>query len=131
MGTTNVITGKFRQRPARPAGESTPDSTPPFGEVVDLDSQRPHVSGEARCLHCAREWMAVAPHAHEYLECPACHLMRGVFVYACYPSSGLILMCPCGNDLFFQTPSGLFCPKCGATDTDFAFDPGFDPLPAA
>lgn len=100
--------------------------------VVDMAAYRPHVSGSAKCLDCAHAWAAVAPNAVEWLECPACALMRGRFVYGCVPPDGtLVFTCECGNDIFHMTDSGAFCLNCGVTHVEFMAADDEPPAPAA
>jgi hypothetical protein len=73
----------------------------------------PHMTGEARCLSCKHIWQAVAPIGATWLECPSCMLMRGRFIYPIEHNEGLRWSCDCGNDLFFVTPDGIYCPNCG------------------
>ena len=44
--------------------------------VIDFTKAKaeldPHISGDARCLACKHEWVAVAPIGTIWLECPAC-----------------------------------------------------------
>lgn len=84
--------------------------------VVDLSAERekrtPHSAGRARCLACKHEWVAVAPTGVTWMECPACLLERGRFVGQ-HEVEGPHWFCPCGNNLYFATPEGLYCPNCG------------------
>lgn len=88
-----------------------------MGEVVALrrpESEEPHAAGEAFCLQCNHEWVAVAPTGTVHLECPACKTHKGLFKFPCGPSEGTpVWTCPCGNQLFNMTPDGHFCPNCG------------------
>lgn len=43
-----------------------------MGEVVELDSVRPHVSARIACPHCAIAWQAVFPLSCTELECAYC-----------------------------------------------------------
>lgn len=47
--------------------------------VVQLDAYRPHREGQARCLACTRQWIAVAPLATTELDCPGCGKATGRF----------------------------------------------------
>ncbi len=71
----------------------------------------PHAAGKARCLDCKHEWAGVAPAGVRWLECPACTLVRGRFIYW-HLREGLGWQCNCGNDLFHATPEGVYCPNC-------------------
>src|SRR5688500_17935527 len=50
--------------------------------VVSLAAHReansPHLSGEAKCAKCGREWVAVCPVGTVWLECPGCGSECGV-----------------------------------------------------
>lgn len=85
--------------------------------VIDLAQARiarsPHLSGDAKCLACGHQWVAVAPVGTVWLECPACSLERGRYV-AQVERPGPHWHCGCGNDLFRVTPDGPYCPNCGA-----------------
>lgn len=85
-------------------------------KVVDLAAARaerePHMSGKARCLDCKHEWIAVAPIGTRWLECPVCTLTRGRYV-AQAERDVPHWHCNCGNDLFYATQDGVYCPNCG------------------
>lgn len=85
-----------------------------MAEVTNLDDYRPHGAGEAKCLACGYEWVAVAPTGTLQLECSECGLMKGVFKGLYYPSKDdEIWVCNCGNDLFVIAKRGIICTKCG------------------
>lgn len=74
----------------------------------------PHGSGEAFCLQCHHEWIAVVPVGTTQLECPECHTMKGLLKFAYSPSDDqLVRECNCGNQYFWITPDGHMCPNCG------------------
>lgn len=85
-----------------------------MGDVVDLAEHRPHSSGEATCLACKHEWVAVAPSGVVWMECPACGLMRGRYKFHHCHVDKKHWTCNCGNDLFSLTPDFIYCPNCGA-----------------
>lgn len=91
-------------------------------EVVSLAQHReentPHNTGDARCLACGHKWIAVAPVGTDWLECSECHLMKGRFIHHC-EREGAHWNCNCGNDLFFITPDGCYCPVCGSWQKGF------------
>ena len=89
-----------------------------MGDVVELDAQRPHLEGKARCLACQHAWVAVAPLGVIWLECPSCSLERGRFV-AQVEREGPHWHCRCENDLFYVTRDGYYCPNCGSWQTGF------------
>ena len=84
--------------------------------VIDLmqakQKREPHLSGKARCLSCKHEWVAVAPVGVIWMECPSCTLERGRYV-AHAERDSMRWGCNCGNDLFYATPDGFYCPNCG------------------
>lgn len=78
----------------------------------------PHLQGKARCVACKHEWQAVAPHGTTWLECPECHIFRGRFVGQCERDEPH-WHCNCGNDLFYATARGFYCPNCGEWQSGF------------
>jgi Zn finger protein HypA/HybF involved in hydrogenase expression len=80
--------------------------------VVSLDDHRPHISGTAKCMDCGHEWPAVAPIGVCTLECPKCGTMRGTWKFDVSRDEPY-WTCNCGNKLFYMTPEGMFCPRCG------------------
>lgn len=80
-------------------------------KVVDLSEYRPHIGGDAKCLTCNHEWVAVAPIGTVDLECPKCSTFKGVFMYMTAPE--VVWECNCGNQLFFIDEHGPMCSKCG------------------
>lgn len=84
---------------------------------MDLASRRPqpHASGKARCTACGHVWVAVKPVPEEtpWMECPECGSHRGLYVhYFGLPEGSQMWRCHCGNELFFVTPDGMYCPGC-------------------
>ena len=75
----------------------------------------PRATGEAFCMHCKYEWVAVSPSGiHERFECPACASHKGMFKYQFAPSDDDELYeCNCGNHLFYIMPEGHLCANCG------------------
>lgn len=86
--------------------------------VVSLDERRPHNAGQARCLDCKHEWAAVCPVGTTWLECPACTLFRGRMIGQ-HERDGPHWFCHCGNELFYVTPDGTYCPNCGEWQRGF------------
>lgn len=88
-----------------------------MGDVVELRQAEPkesHVTGEAFCVQCNHEWVAVAPAGTTQLECPECRTEKGLFKFPCRPPEGeQVWTCNCGNHLFYMTPDGHLCPNCG------------------
>lgn len=79
----------------------------------------PHATGEAHCLDCKHDWIAVVEaeqlRAHEgWIDCPACELMRGRMKYPFAPVAGThIWRCFCGNEFFYLSRDSVICPNCG------------------
>jgi hypothetical protein len=69
-------------------------------------------SGDAVCLDCKHEWVAVSSVANEWLECPACLLLRGRFKFP-FSIGDKHWTCNCGNDLFRINEKCTYCPNCG------------------
>lgn len=86
-----------------------------MGEVISLrPKDEPHASGEAFCIQCGYEWIAVAPVGTTQLACPECATMKGLWKFPFAPSVGtLVRECNCGNQLFYLTTEGHLCAKCG------------------
>ena len=84
--------------------------------VIDLakkkEERQAHSTGRARCLDCKHEWIAVAPVGVTWMECPKCSLERGRFIFA-HLIEKPRWECNCGNDLFYATADGMYCPNCG------------------
>ncbi len=77
-----------------------------------------HSSGECKCLACDYKWVGVVPIGTIWLECPKCHLMRGRFIYHCQREDSY-WTCKCGNELFYITHEGCYCPNCGLWQKGF------------
>lgn len=92
-----------------------------MGNVTDINDYKPHLSGEAKCMHCAHEWVAVSPVGeHSGFECPSCSLFKGVFVGESLPEPDQpFWQCNCGCDVFSLTPNGAMCRNCGITTDDW------------
>ena len=74
----------------------------------------PHGVGAAFCIGCDHEWEAISPVGTERLECPGCHAVKGIFKFEFAPNVGTqVRECNCGNQLFYLTPDGHLCPRCG------------------
>jgi phage FluMu protein Com len=71
-------------------------------------------TGEAFCLNCLHEWVAVAPTGTIELECPKCKTMKGLYKFPFHPPEGTYMReCNCGNQLFYLTTEGHMCANCG------------------
>ena len=78
----------------------------------------PHLSGEAFCIECNQEHVAVAPVGTIRMECPFCHTQKAVFKYPCEPD-GPAWACGCGCQLFMISQKGIICYKCGDYQVGF------------
>lgn len=87
--------------------------------VVSLADHRlknePHIAGEARCVQCGHEWVAVCPAGTTELECPQCKTNKGVLKFSCAPADGEVWACNCGCDIFRITRDETICYKCGVS----------------
>ena len=85
-----------------------------MGDVVSIAPVQSTATGEAVCMHCQHEWVAVAPTGMTWLDCPECGTQKGGFKFPFgVPVGDRLLVCDCGNDIFFVTPVGCLCPNCG------------------
>lgn len=89
-----------------------------MGKIVDLNSKRPHLSGEAYCRICAHQWAAVAPTGTAFLECPKCSYQYATFKFP-IQRDGAHWSCQCGNVLFHIVPEGIYCPFCGSWQSGY------------
>lgn len=90
-----------------------------FARHQGKPDQEEHLRGKARCLHCRREWEAVAPVGTvSGLECPECNLPKGVLVGLVGAAEGKqVWTCNCDCNVFYLTPDAINCLNCGATQT--------------
>jgi hypothetical protein len=90
------------------------------GKPEDDAPDGPHMSGEAFCGACGHEWAAVAPVGDEdHMECPNCHRHWGAMKHQVVPSEAY-WRCNCGETLFWLTPTGAQCRRCGLRSNDWA-----------
>ncbi len=92
-----------------------------MSNIIDFQTREqrsPHSSGKARCLACAHVWIAVSPIGTIWMECPACKLMKGRYVFE-HQWDRPHWTCNCGCDLFSVTPEGFYCPNCGEWQKGF------------
>lgn len=93
-----------------------------MGDVVSIESRKPHSTGPARCLHCKHEFVLVGPIGQCTFECPACGLSKAVRVGVCsVPLGNMIWSCGCGNEFFSiileDGPAKALCIMCGQSTT--------------
>ncbi len=67
-------------------------------DIHGLDEARPHTRGPAKCLGCEHTWQAVIPVGVDTVECPECHLEKGVRYGVVYPTP--FWECGCGSSYF-------------------------------
>lgn len=80
--------------------------------AVKKEANDPHRSGEARCLNCKHEWVAVAPVGVISLECPKCSTLQGMFKGVSQTEREQ-WQCRCGEWMFFVDEAGMYCAHCG------------------
>lgn len=88
-----------------------------MAQIHNILENKPHLSGEARCLACGHTWAAVAPTGTACLECPACATLRGVFVGPPMRDPRMECACGCAQFTIGQAPSGgmfAMCLHCAA-----------------
>lgn len=90
-----------------------------MGDVVDIDSMKPHLSGPAICTECGHEWQAVMVKERdaELMECPSCRKFFGVMRGPQVPDT--MWRCKCGSNLFYLVPDGHQCRSCGVVSLDW------------
>ena len=92
----------------------------PTKPIVEDEQEQTSV-GEAFCIGCSHEWVAVVPVPfvsddinEGFLQCPNCLVHKGKYKFAFAPSVGQeVRQCDCGNQLFWLTREGHQCPNCG------------------
>ena len=91
-------------------------------DVLQFKAKEPddsHLAGEAKCLACGKEWMAVAAVGTSFLTCPGCGCEKGVMKYPGLYENDPIWTCHCGCDLFRVVARGIYCPNCGSWQEGF------------
>lgn len=88
-----------------------------MGEVIAFgrpEKEEPTACGEAFCIACGHEFVAVVPVGLEEFECPQCRTHKARYRFSFRPPAGsLVRKCCCDNDLFYLTPEGHLCANCG------------------
>ena len=51
-----------------------------WGNLINLDDHRPHVTAYVACIDCGKDWIATAPADTMHFECPKCAKLSGVVV---------------------------------------------------
>lgn len=70
-----------------------------------------HLAGQAECGACGHKWEAVCPAGVTRFDCPRCDRFWGVMRHAVEPLTAW--RCHCGEQLFWITPKGCMCRRCG------------------
>jgi hypothetical protein len=83
-----------------------------MNNVVSLLERRPHRSGNARCLNCKHEWVAVSPAGTITLECPSCATFQGVYLGVAQTELRQ-WQCVCEEFTFYIDENGAYCAHCG------------------
>ena len=93
-----------------------PENVIPFPQPPE-----PSLEGQAECVGCHHRWEAVAPAGTVNLECPACHAIKGRFVYPVEPDEDTAVWhCDCGGSLFMVVEHrGYLCAACGVYQKGF------------
>ena len=92
----------------------------PFKTKVDGDGEEPydpHLSGPFFCGACGHEWEGVASVGETHVTCPKCNRFWGAAKHVVEPETRW--RCNCGETLFWLTPGGALCRRCGATQTNW------------
>ena len=89
-----------------------------MGTVTSILEHKEHLTGDAVCLQCKHEWIAVAEIGTVVLECPECELSKGVFGAALLPESYYVCHCGCAS-FYISAISGLAqCAFCGVDEEE-------------
>lgn len=80
--------------------------------VLQFEKKEKWASGKAICMSCKHEEITVAPVGIIDMECSSCGSMKSRWKYEFRPDED-ISTCNCGNQMFYMTRSGHFCPNCG------------------
>lgn len=87
--------------------------------VESEEPDEPHLAGQAICGACGHEWEAVARVGADHLDCPNCGRLWGVFKNIVCPPQ-FYWRCKCGESLFWLTPTGAMCRRCGVISSEWA-----------
>jgi len=80
-----------------------------------LEKTGEYLTGEAFCLDCEHEWLAIAPVGTvSGLECPSCGTVKCIFRYGVVPE--IVWTCNCGCQVFSISgiSHNILCYRCGA-----------------
>lgn len=72
-----------------------------------------HLSGPAVCMACKHEWEAVVPVGTIELECPNCHIHKGLLKYGCEPTTAWVCGCGCHVFMLSGESHEMICWNCG------------------
>lgn len=80
-------------------------------DFVKREELSPSITGDAVCISCKHEFVAVAPVGTCELTCPECATTKALFKHPIQPNERWV--CECSSDLFFVLKSGCMCRVCG------------------
>lgn len=89
-----------------------------FKRAEPEEAEETTLSGRALCVECRHEWVAVAPEGARCFECPSCKTHKGIWMGVVEPPAER-WECNCGGQLFFVTPTGFDCARCGTEQKNF------------
>ena len=84
-----------------------------MGDVVSIESAKPHTEGPLICMNCQHKWHGIIPVAVTVTECPECHLPKAVREGFVFPDEYYICQF-CEGFLFIRSTCGRsLCVNCG------------------
>ena len=83
-----------------------------MSNVLEFGKKEKHGSGLCVCMSCGHEEMVVAPIGVVDMECSACGAFKSRWKFEFRPTEP-VMHCNCGNNYFYLTAEGHFCPNCG------------------
>lgn len=83
-----------------------------MSNVIEFGRKEKWASGVTICMSCRHEEVTVAPLGVIDMECSACGSMKSRWKGEFRPDDD-VSTCKCGNQMFYMTPQGHFCPNCG------------------
>ncbi len=102
-----------------------------MGDVVDIDTARPHCQTLVECQACGHQWRAVYPDTAKSLECPNCYTSVNefgtpVYVGCCRVCGKEFTVCPAPETIDeWQECLGEECDSYDESrDADKLFDAG-------
>lgn len=82
--------------------------------IIELKpKEKKWLNGPAVCMECKHEWQAAAEVGTNVMECPECNTYKGTWQGIVEPPAERWECGSCEGQLFFVTPEGFCCAKCG------------------